>query len=174
MVRRGNLFDESKIIKKEDIISNETIKSEQPSVEQVPVSINNTIGNIKSNERRTTVKQPVIETIEQNVNKETIIKNSFPVFNLEQNKRTGKIENSSISRECNVKVDIPRDQLRLIKVNNDKYINEMKLEIAILDSLLLSRTDENYEFYKNKYEYLSKELIFLNKKKSILNKLLEG
>lgn len=170
MVRRGNLFDESKIIKKTDIGQHETIYSEQPVVQQKPISINNIIQESNLTEECSDVKEQNIEPI---IEQCTIIKNDFPIFNLEQNKYTGKVESNNIPKECKIKIDIPRDQLQLINVNNNKYINEIILELAILDSLLLNKIDENYEFYKNKYEYLSKELIFLNEKKVIISRLLK-
>ena len=170
MVRRGNLFDESKIIKKNDI-EHKLVQPEQPVIQTQSISINNTVPESKHTEQRSNIKEPDI-----NENTNVIIqpvKNDFPVFNLEQNRYTGKIESNNIPKECNVKIDIPRDQLQLINVNNNKYINEIRLELAILDSLLLNKLDDNFEFYKNKYEYLSRELIFLTEKKSLISKLLK-
>ena len=172
MVRRGNLFDESKIIKKNDIDHNETVRIEQPEqpvTQEKPISINNIVQESKPTESRTEVKEQNDEVVIQ----QPIIKNDFPVFNVQQNKYTGKIESNNIPKKCNIKIDIPRDQLQLINVNNNKYINEINLELAILDSLLLNKIDDNFEFYKNKYEYLSKELIFLNEKKYVISKLLK-
>lgn len=172
MVRRGNLFDESKIIKKNDIDHNETVRIEQPEqpvTQEKPISINNIVQESKPTESRTEVKEQNDEVVIQ----QSIIKNDFPVFNVQQNKYTGKIESNNIPKKCNIKIDIPRDQLQLINVNNNKYINEINLELAILDSLLLNKIDDNFEFYKNKYEYLSKELIFLNEKKYVISKLLK-
>ena len=168
MVRRGNLFDESKIIKKNDI-EHTSVQPEQPVIQSQSISINNTVPESKPTEQRSSINEPDINDANVIIQP---VKNDFPVFNLEQNRYTGKIESNNIPKECNVKIDIPRDQLQLINVNNNKYINEIRLELAILDSLLLNKLDDNFEFYKNKHEYLSRELIFLTEKKSLISKLL--
>lgn len=156
MVRRGNLFDESKIIKKDS-----NIKQEETITTGSPIVLNN-----KQEELPNPIKN-------EQPKEAAVIKNDFPVFSVEQNKYTGKVESRNIPKEYNIKINIPKDQLQLINVNNNRYINELVLELAILDSLLKAPND-NYDFYKSKFDYLSLELEFANKKKDTIKKLLEG
>lgn len=157
MVRRGSLFDESKIIKKDQI----PVETQEQQLEKMKSP------TIVLNESEPT------KQINENKLQEKIAKNDFPVFVVEQNKHTKTIETINIPKQLDVKVDIPKDQLQLININNNKCINELNLDLAILDSLLKVQCDK-YDFYKNRFDYILLELSFLEKKKDIIKKLLEG
>lgn len=163
MVRRGNLFDESKIIKKDSQpLNNET--NQEVKLQSQILPINQIINNIEQQVNNE-------EYVVKNVIKDNVTNENFPIFTVERNKYTGKVENiSSVPKECNIKIDIPKDQLRIIELNNNKYINELQLDLIVLDFLLRTE-NKNYEFYKNKFDYLSLEMTFANKKKDIIKNM---
>lgn len=143
---RPDLFDESKIIKKDQQLVKEPLKTEEV---QKPIEIINI--PIKQNDVEIKTKQP-------------------PVFVFERNKDTKQIETvngKSNSVNTNIGLTIPNDQLQMFYYNTTKAINEIKLDIDILKSM------NNDVFYIDKYTYLLKELKFLEIKKQTLEKLIK-
>ena len=57
------------------------------------------------------------------------------------------------------------------KTNTLKAINDIKIDISILTSLM-AQNDEYYEFYNNKLTYLKNELNYLNQKKLYIERML--
>lgn len=149
----NNLFDESKIIKKEDRqnkSSEVTTKPEEaymPDFNAPPLSINQ-------------------KTIESVIEKK-------PVFVYEKNSHTKQVQTNNTVQIETINIDIPLDQVKLIYVNTKKYINELELEIQILESLLKNK-DEQFVFYKSKLEYNKNEYVFCKNKESILEKIIRG
>lgn len=176
---RYNGIDESKIIKKNstkqkiedkvESINRETIKVNTTIKEENIINLANQTNEIITSSIKT--KETINNTIEQEETLSYKSNNVFPVFKYEQNLQTGKVEVRNVPTKTNINLKIPKDQLKIIQINNDKYILEIKLELEVLKSLL-NQQDSNHNFYKDKYEYLSKELIFLERKQLIINKML--
>lgn len=144
MARVNDLLDDSKIIKKDNKIDNS----------KDTVNINNNI----------------VEEINQNF--QNIVIEEKPVYNFEKNQHTKKIEVTPLKQTSGISINIPKDQLKIIYVNTIKYENELQLEIEILN-LLLNNKDDQFEFYKNKLQFIQNEIIFIKNKKNVLEKILK-
>lgn len=173
---RYNGIDESKIIKKNS--TKQTVEEKVESINREPIKVNTIIKeeNIvnpinQMHETITKTNETINNVIEQEETLSYKSDNAFPVFRYEQNLQTGKAEVQNIPTKNDIDLKIPKDQLKIIQINNDKYILEIKLELEVLKSLL-KQQDSNYSFYKDKYEYLSKELVFLERKQLVIKKML--
>lgn len=191
---RPDLFDESKIIKKNDANQNNTDQNiienniNQSNVENNDITNDNTIQNkiiennniIEDNTNKNIIKNKITGTTsiksfikinkvvtEQNKN---VLISKQPVFVFSKDKDTkeiitqGKIQNKSIN------VNIPRDQLTIIYNNTVKYYNELLLEIEILKQFKNDNNDMK-QYCNNKLSIYKEELKYVEYKISILNNL---
>lgn len=155
----GNI-DESKIIKK-------------GSEKATPINKDNIEENLIDEQIIKTVqKQKPLQEIEEVVSIETK-QNNFPVFIYEQNLHTKKVEVKNTLVKEEIKLDIPLDKLQIINVNNEKNILEVKLDLEVLKTFLV-KSNPNFKFYKDKYDYLLNELSFLEKKDSVIKNALRN
>lgn len=152
----GNI-DESKIIKK-------------GSEKATPINETN-INEDLIDEQIIEPMQP-IPKIEETVSIETR-QNDFPVFMYEQNLHTKKVEVKNTLVKENIKLDIPFDKLQIININNEKNILELKLDLEVLKTFLV-KSNPDFKFFKDKYDYLLKELSFLEKKDNIIKNALKN
>ena len=191
---RPDLFDESKIIKKNDANQNNTDQNiienniNQSNVENNDVTNDNTIQNkiiennniIEDNTNKNIIKNKItgttsiksfikINKVVTKQNKNVSISKQ-PVFVFSKDKDTkeiitqGKIQNKSIN------VNIPHDQLTIIYNNTVKYYNELLLEIEILKQFKNDNNDMK-QYCNNKLSIYKEELKYVEYKISILNNL---
>ena len=191
---RPDLFDESKIIKKNDANQNNISQNiiedniNQSNIENNDVTNDNVIQNkiienndiVKDNTNKNIIKNKITGTTsiksfikinkvvtEQNKN---VSISKQPVFVFSKDKDTkeiitqGKIQNKSIN------VNIPRDQLTIIYNNTVKYYNELLLEIEILKQFKNDNNDMK-QYCNNKLSIYKEELKYVEYKISILNNL---
>lgn len=159
----GNI-DESKIIKKNN---SNNIKNDI-NIQKNETTINNeTINNVKNN---------FVNNNDDFINNKIKVENEFPVFIYEQNTKTKKIEVKNIEKNIvqqKDKFNISNDKLEIIKFNNTKKILEVELDIEVL-KLILEEHNIDFNFYKNKLEYLNNELYFLQRKKKFIDDMMRG
>jgi hypothetical protein len=176
---RPGLFDESKIIKKEDqqkeivekskeklpeLKEDEKIYNNEPSVTCVD---EHTISKLEINKSEIFDKPNITQS--QIQEKQKTVK-SQPVFIFERDKNTKKVKTVNTIQSTTINIDIPADHLTLIYVNTIRRINEIKVDIEVL-KLIISEKDNFY--FNNKKIELEQELEFNNKKIEILKKLIE-
>jgi hypothetical protein len=180
---RPGLFDESKIIKKEDQQKVEESKEKLPELKKgeeifqdgPPVTYANekAIAKLEIGTNDDTSTQIINDIQKQSIvnpSKETKVVKTQPVFLFERDKNTRKVKTVSNVQNTTIDIDIPKDQLTLIYVNTLKRINEIKVDLEVL-KLMISEKDNFY--LSSKLNDTMQELEFNNKKMEILEKLIK-
>ena len=112
---------------------------------------------------------------EINVSEKIEEKSSFPVFNVDPvTKSTTPVSNFNYNsqKKKTMNLNVPTDQLKRIKYDTEKCINEITLDIIILNNLI-NKNDEYCDYYKNKLANLKNELNFYKQKKLTIQALLK-
>ena len=112
---------------------------------------------------------------EINVSEKIEKKSSFPVFNVDPvTKSTTPVSNFNYNsqKKKTMNLNVPTDQLKRIKYDTEKCINEITLDIIILNNLI-NKNDEYCDYYKNKLANLKNELNFYKQKKLTIQALLK-
>ena len=112
---------------------------------------------------------------EINVSEKIEKKSSFPVFNVDPvAKSTTPVSNFNYNsqKKKTMNLNVPTDQLKRIKYDTEKCINEITLDIIILNNLI-NKNDEYCDYYKNKLANLKNELNFYKQKKLTIQALLK-
>lgn len=109
-------------------------------------------------------------------------KKSFPVFNVDPvtkastpvQKTSSPVSNfnHNSSQKKSLNLNVPVDQLKRIKYETEKAINEITLDVIILNNLI-KKNDEYCTFYKNKLATLKNELNFYRQRQQIIANLLK-
>ena len=123
---------------------------------------------------KTTVKAET-KNKEINVSEKIEKKSSFPVFNVDPvTKSTTPVSNFNYNsqKKKTMNLNVPTDQLKRIKYDTEKCINEITLDIIILNNLI-NKNDEYCDYYKNKLANLKNELNFYKQKKLTIQALLK-
>lgn len=116
-----------------------------------------------------------IKNKEINVSEKIEKKSSFPVFNVDPvTKSTTPVSNFNYNsqKKKTMNLNVPTDQLKRIKYDTEKCINEITLDIIILNNLI-NKNDEYCDYYKNKLANLKNELNFYKQKKLTIQALLK-
>ena len=122
-----------------------------------------------------TVSKAEIKNKEINVSEKIEKKSSFPVFNVDPvTKSTTPVSNFNYNsqKKKTMNLNVPTDQLKRIKYDTEKCINEITLDIIILNNLI-NKNDEYCDYYKNKLANLKNELNFYKQKKLTIQALLK-
>ena len=112
---------------------------------------------------------------EINVSEKIEKKSSFPVFNVDPvTKSTTPVSNFNYNsqKKKTMNLNFNPDQLKRIKYDTEKCINEITLDIIILNNLI-NKNDEYCDYYKNKLANLKNELNFYKQKKLTIQALLK-
>ena len=112
---------------------------------------------------------------EINVSEKIEKKSSFPVFNVDPvTKSTTPVSNFNYNsqKKKTMNLNVTTDQLKRIKYDTEKCINEITLDIIILNNLI-NKNDEYCDYYKNKLANLKNELNFYKQKKLTIQALLK-
>ena len=112
---------------------------------------------------------------EINVSEKIEKKSSFPIFNVDPvTKSTTPVSNFNYNsqKKKTMNLNVPTDQLKRIKYDTEKCINEITLDIIILNNLI-NKNDEYCDYYKNKLANLKNELNFYKQKKLTIQALLK-
>ena len=154
---RRDLFDESKIIKKNDVI-------------QIPQQIED-LSNIRSSITINHINNKLANQSENELNNVTISKQ--PVFIFAKDKNTNKIITTNDVKSKSINVKIPHDQLTIIFNNTKKYKNELLLEIELLknfkneDTNMINYCNNKISIYKDELKYVDYKINILS---NILNR----
>lgn len=107
----------------------------------------------------------------------------MPIFNVEkingnviiESKKTPQFNYNSGGYRNNSQVDrsMTKEQLKILKINVNKQINEISLDISILNNLINGGSGD-IAFYQNKLNYLKNELVFLYQKRSYIEQLIRN
>lgn len=122
-----------------------------------------------------TVSKAETKNKEINVSEKIEKKSSFPVFNVDPvTKSTTPVSNFNYNsqKKKTMNLNVPTDQLKRIKYDTEKCINEITLDIIILNNLI-NKNDEYCDYYKNKLANLKNELNFYKQKKLTIQALLK-
>lgn len=129
----------------------------------------------KENKVEPQVAKTETKNKEINVSKKIEKKSSFPVFNVDPvTKSTTPVSNFNYNsqKKKTMNLNVPTDQLKRIKYDTEKCINEITLDIIILNNLI-NKNDEYCDYYKNKLANLKNELNFYKQKKLTIQALLK-
>ena len=198
IINKSELIDNSKKVKPENDVNIklDNVQKKEKSIKNEPVAKSPTeksnieldpIVKVKLEKNIKPELEPKIEKLDKKselINKQIIEpkikekKESMPIFNGEI--KNGKVEitsqrkpiNNFNYKRPNINTNsISLEQLRIAKTNTLKAINDIKIDISILTSLM-AQNDEYYEFYNNKLTYLKNELNYLNQKKLYIERML--
>lgn len=165
---RRDIFNESKIIKKDELKEN----TNNP-IPQNNNTFNNDELSIKINNQNKPEPENNSGSKLTNNNKNNIINiNKDPLFVYQRNKYTKQIDDISTPQNVGIYTNITNDRLKVMLGNTINYLNELEIDINILEALL-SNSNDMFEFYKQKIEYYEKEYIYNKNKKNILERMLK-
>ena len=168
--------EEKIVVKQEDKVVAKPVEHKKIVEDKVVVSepIVKKENKVEPQVAKTTAK---VETKNKEINVSEKIekKSSFPVFNVDPvTKSTTPVSNFNYNsqKKKTMNLNVPTDQLKRIKYDTEKCINEITLDIIILNNLI-NKNDEYCDYYKNKLANLKNELNFYKQKKLTIQALLK-
>lgn len=168
--------EEKNVVKQEDKVVTKPVKHKKMVEDKVIVSepIVKKENKVEPQVAKTAAK---VETKNKEINVSEKIekKSSFPVFNVDPvTKSTTPVSNFNYNsqKKKTMNLNVPTDQLKRIKYDTEKCINEITLDIIILNNLI-NKNDEYCDYYKNKLANLKNELNFYKQKKLTIQALLK-
>ena len=168
--------EEKIVVKQEDKVVAKPVKHKKMVEDKVVVSepIVKKENKVEPQVAKTATK---VETKNKEINVSEKIekKSSFPVFNVDPvTKSTTPVSNFNYNsqKKKTMNLNVPTDQLKRIKYDTEKCINEITLDIIILNNLI-NKNDEYCDYYKNKLANLKNELNFYKQKKLTIQALLK-
>ena len=168
--------EEKIVVKQEDKVVAKPVEHKKIVEDKVVVSepIVKKENKVESQVAKTAAK---VETKNKEINVSEKIekKSSFPVFNVDPvTKSTTPVSNFNYNsqKKKTMNLNVPTDQLKRIKYDTEKCINEITLDIIILNNLI-NKNDEYCDYYKNKLANLKNELNFYKQKKLTIQALLK-
>ena len=168
--------EEKNVVKQEDKVVAKPVKHKKMVEDKVIVSepIVKKENKVEPQVAKTAVKAET-KNKEINVSEKIEKKSSFPVFNVDPvTKSTTPVSNFNYNsqKKKTMNLNVPTDQLKRIKYDTEKCINEITLDIIILNNLI-NKNDEYCDYYKNKLANLKNELNFYKQKKLTIQALLK-
>ena len=168
--------EEKIVVKQEDKVVAKPVKHKKMVEDKVVVSepIVKKENKVESQVAKTAAKAET-KNKEINVSEKIEKKSSFPVFNVDPvTKSTTPVSNFNYNsqKKKTMNLNVPTDQLKRIKYDTEKCINEITLDIIILNNLI-NKNDEYCDYYKNKLANLKNELNFYKQKKLTIQALLK-
>lgn len=168
--------EEKIVVKQEDKVVTKPVEHKKIVEDKVVVSepIVKKENKVEPQVAKTAVKAET-KNKEINVSEKIEKKSSFPVFNVDPvTKSTTPVSNFNYNsqKKKTMNLNVPTDQLKRIKYDTEKCINEITLDIIILNNLI-NKNDEYCDYYKNKLANLKNELNFYKQKKLTIQALLK-
>lgn len=168
--------EEKIVVKQEDKVVAKPVKHKKIVEDKVVVSepIVKKENKVEPQVAKTAAKTET-KNKEINVSEKIEKKSSFPVFNVDPvTKSTTPVSNFNYNsqKKKTMNLNVPTDQLKRIKYDTEKCINEITLDIIILNNLI-NKNDEYCDYYKNKLANLKNELNFYKQKKLTIQALLK-
>lgn len=168
--------EEKIVVKQEDKVVAKPVEHKKMVEDKVVVSepIVKKENKVESQVAKTAAKAET-KNKEINVSEKIEKKSSFPVFNVDPvTKSTTPVSNFNYNsqKKKTMNLNVPTDQLKRIKYDTEKCINEITLDIIILNNLI-NKNDEYCDYYKNKLANLKNELNFYKQKKLTIQALLK-
>ena len=168
--------EEKIVVKQEDKVVAKPVKHKKMVEDKVIVSepIVKKENKVEPQVAKTAAKAET-KNKEINVSEKIEKKSSFPVFNVDPvTKSTTPVSNFNYNsqKKKTMNLNVPTDQLKRIKYDTEKCINEITLDIIILNNLI-NKNDEYCDYYKNKLANLKNELNFYKQKKLTIQALLK-
>ena len=168
--------EEKNVVKQEDKVVAKSVKHKKMVEDKVIVSepIVKKENKVEPQVAKTAAKAET-KNKEINVSEKIEKKSSFPVFNVDPvTKSTTPVSNFNYNsqKKKTMNLNVPTDQLKRIKYDTEKCINEITLDIIILNNLI-NKNDEYCDYYKNKLANLKNELNFYKQKKLTIQALLK-
>ena len=168
--------EEKIVVKQEDKVVAKPVEHKKMVEDKVIVSepIVKKENKVEPQVTKTAVKAET-KNKEINVSEKIEKKSSFPVFNVDPvTKSTTPVSNFNYNsqKKKTMNLNVPTDQLKRIKYDTEKCINEITLDIIILNNLI-NKNDEYCDYYKNKLANLKNELNFYKQKKLTIQALLK-
>ena len=168
--------EEKNVVKQEDKVVTKPVKHKKMVEDKVVVSepIVKKENKVEPQVAKTAAKAET-KNKEINVSEKIEKKSSFPVFNVDPvTKSTTPVSNFNYNsqKKKTMNLNVPTDQLKRIKYDTEKCINEITLDIIILNNLI-NKNDEYCDYYKNKLANLKNELNFYKQKKLTIQALLK-
>ena len=168
--------EEKNVVKQEDKVVTKPVEHKKIVEDKVVVSepIVKKENKVEPQVAKTAAKAET-KNKEINVSEKIEKKSSFPVFNVDPvTKSTTPVSNFNYNsqKKKTMNLNVPTDQLKRIKYDTEKCINEITLDIIILNNLI-NKNDEYCDYYKNKLANLKNELNFYKQKKLTIQALLK-
>ena len=168
--------EEKNVVKQEDKVVAKPVEHKKIVEDKVVVSepIVKKENKVEPQVAKTAAKAET-KNKEINVSEKIEKKSSFPVFNVDPvTKSTTPVSNFNYNsqKKKTMNLNVPTDQLKRIKYDTEKCINEITLDIIILNNLI-NKNDEYCDYYKNKLANLKNELNFYKQKKLTIQALLK-
>ena len=168
--------EEKNVVKQEDKVVAKPVKHKKMVEDKVIVSepIVKKENKVEPQVAKTAAKAET-KNKEINVSEKIEKKSSFPIFNVDPvTKSTTPVSNFNYNsqKKKTMNLNVPTDQLKRIKYDTEKCINEITLDIIILNNLI-NKNDEYCDYYKNKLANLKNELNFYKQKKLTIQALLK-
>ena len=168
--------EEKIVVKQEDKVVAKPVKHKKMVEDKVVVSepIVKKENKVEPQVAKTAAKAET-KNKEINVSEKIEKKSSFPIFNVDPvTKSTTPVSNFNYNsqKKKTMNLNVPTDQLKRIKYDTEKCINEITLDIIILNNLI-NKNDEYCDYYKNKLANLKNELNFYKQKKLTIQALLK-
>ena len=168
--------EEKIVVKQEDKVVTKPVKHKKMVEDKVVVSepIVKKENKVEPQVAKTAAKAET-KNKEINVSEKIEKKSSFPIFNVDPvTKSTTPVSNFNYNsqKKKTMNLNVPTDQLKRIKYDTEKCINEITLDIIILNNLI-NKNDEYCDYYKNKLANLKNELNFYKQKKLTIQALLK-
>ena len=168
--------EEKIVVKQEDKVVTKPVEHKKMVEDKVVVSepIVKKENKVEPQVAKTAAKTET-KNKEINVSEKIEKKSSFPVFNVDPvTKSTTPVSNFNYNsqKKKTMNLNVPTDQLKRIKYDTEKCINEITLDIIILNNLI-NKNDEYCDYYKNKLANLKNELNFYKQKKLTIQALLK-
>ena len=168
--------EEKIVVKQEDKVVTKPVEHKKMVKDKIIVSepIVNKENKVEPQVAKT-VSKAETKNKEINVSEKIEKKSSFPVFNVDPvTKSTTPVSNFNYNsqKKKTMNLNVPTDQLKRIKYDTEKCINEITLDIIILNNLI-NKNDEYCDYYKNKLANLKNELNFYKQKKLTIQALLK-
>ena len=168
--------EEKIVVKQEDKVVAKPVKHKKMVEDKVIVSepIVKKENKVEPQVAKTAAKAET-KNKEINVSEKIEKKSSFPIFNVDPvTKSTTPVSNFNYNsqKKKTMNLNVPTDQLKRIKYDTEKCINEITLDIIILNNLI-NKNDEYCDYYKNKLANLKNELNFYKQKKLTIQALLK-
>lgn len=182
---RKDIFDESKIIKKDNNTGNnqnmpiENVKiNENSIIDKSTPEVENNIPDIQK-----TSQDKYIENIKFNIEKQRNTSNIYnistnvdnsPLFVFNRNKYTKEINSYSMKNDSYINLDVPKENIKIKLANTINYIYDLKIDIEILNFMLSNNYDNSmFDFYSEKLDNYIKEYNYCLIKKDILEKIIK-